>query len=70
MVHIRLTNVIIERDSNATITTYKYYYPRLCNHSDFKTEFASKWFDKLEQGEGNSLLYCIKSEDIYIQGTR
>ena len=50
MVHIRLTNVIIERDSNTETTTYKYYYPRLCNHSDFKTEYTSKWFEQQEQG--------------------
>ena len=39
MVHIRLTNVIIDRDSNTETTTYKYYYPELCDDSHFITEY-------------------------------
>jgi len=70
MVHIRLTNVIIERDSNTETTTYKYYYPTLCKHSDFNTDWENRWFDKMELEEGNSLLYCITNEDIYLIGTR
>ena len=68
MVHIRLTNVIIERKGNSSTTKYKYYYPRLCHRSlDFKTLWERRWFKNMQrQADGNSLLYCIQSEDIYL----
>lgn len=38
-IHIRLTNVIIDRESSTPNTRYEYYYPRLCNDNDFDTEW-------------------------------
>jgi len=44
MIHIRLTNVIIEREGHSSTTKYKYYYPRLCNESDFTTDWEKSWY--------------------------
>ncbi len=69
MIHIRLTNVIIERKGHSSTTKYKYYYPRLCNESDFTTDWERSWYHLTVEGS-NANLYCIQNEDIHLFGTR